>query len=61
MKKENVTVRWTWEDGRIWANCGDGRRIPTWLAEPPFACFAELLNVAPALGALLLSGWLGVL
>lgn len=60
MKKEVVTVRWTWEDGRICANCSNGRRIPTWLADPAFACFVELLNAAPALGALLLSVWLGM-
>lgn len=58
MRNEKVAISWTWEDGRIWANC-DGRRVATWLAEPQFACFVELLNVAPALGALLLSGVAG--
>lgn len=58
MKDEKVTVRWTWEAGRIWATCSDGRRIPTWLADPGFACFAELLNLTPGLGTFLLSAWL---
>jgi hypothetical protein len=61
MIQEEITIRWTWEDGQIWANCSDGRRILTLLADPPFDGFAQVLNMAPALGARLLSGWLGVL
>lgn len=59
MKNENVTVFWTWERGRTWANCSNGRRIATWSAEPEFACFVELLNGAPLIGAELLAAWLG--
>jgi len=61
MMSNKVTVFWTWEAGRIWAVCSNGRRIPTWSADPSFACFAELLNAAPALGMLLLTGWVGTL
>lgn len=57
---DNVAVQWTWEDERIWATCSTGRRIPTWAADPTFACFVELLNTAPSLGRLLLLAWLDI-
>lgn len=37
------------------------RRVPTWGPDRRFACFADLLNVAPALGALLPQVWLGLM
>jgi len=58
MKIEKFTIRWTWEAGRIWATCSDGRRIPTWPADLSFAWFAEVLNTAPALGTYMLSFWI---
>jgi len=50
---------WSFEDGRIWATCDDGRRIATWVAEPAFGYLVDVLNVSPGLSALLLAGWLG--
>lgn len=52
-------VSWTWEQGRIWANCNNGVRIPTWLADQQMAGIVDLLNGVPAIGLLLLSRWLG--
>ena len=31
-----MQTTWTFEHGRIWATCADGRRIATWEAEPAF-------------------------
>jgi len=61
MERETVSVRWTWESGRIWANCSDGRRIPTWFADVRLVGLADLLNAAPQLSTRLLSAWHGVL
>lgn len=52
---------WSFEDGRIWATCADGRCIATWEAEPAFGYLVDVLNVSPGLSALLLAGWLGEL
>lgn len=52
---------WSFEDGRIWATCADGRRIATWEAEPAFGYLVDVLNVRPGLSALLLASWLGEL
>ena len=57
MNTTNLTIHWTFEQGQIWANCDDGRRVATWSAEPQFACFVDLLNAAPSLGRLLFSVW----
>lgn len=56
-----MQTTWTFEHGRIWATCADGRRIATWEAEPAFGFLVDVLNVSPGLSALLLAGWLGVL
>jgi hypothetical protein len=57
----SMSTTWTFEQGRIWATCTDGRRIPTWTAAPSFGCLVDLLNVDPGLSAFLLSAWLGEL
>lgn len=56
-----MQTTWTFDHGRIWATCADGRRIVTWEAEPAFGFLVDLLNVSPGLSALLLAGWLGEL
>lgn len=56
-----MNTTWTYEHGRLWATCADGRRIATWEAAPPFGYLVDLLNVSPGLSALLLAGWLGEL
>ena len=52
---------WTFEHGRIWATCADGRRVATWESESTFSYLVDVLNVSPGLSASLLAGWLGVL
>lgn len=54
-----MKTTWSFEDGRLWATCADGRRLATWEADPPFAFLADLLNVSPGLSDMLLAGWLG--
>lgn len=56
-----MNTTWTYEHGRLWATCPDGRRIATWEADPLFGILVDLLNVNPVLSDLFLAGWLRLL
>lgn len=48
-----MRITWNYDQGKIWANYADGRRIATWEAEPAFRFLVDLLNVNQQLSALL--------
>lgn len=54
-----MKTTWTFEHGRLWANCDDGRRIATWTVMPPFDAVIDLLNTNPRLSEVYLEAWLG--
>jgi len=54
-----MSTTWTFEAGRIWATLPDGRRLPTWQADPPFHYLVDLLNANHNLSRVLLNAWIG--